>query len=581
MDRILKLDEAANNSKLLKDTLLLMQDAETRIKDAIFHSFLTHANVEAIVISIISDSVKKLPEGANKEKFIKDLEENARNWLTIIKTGSSNMLSPFAIKGLPKIIYKSESNYQSQKPLFSYGQPRDADYQRQVIDLAKRMAQEVFKSVDVENGTDATSNSMRFATVSMRAAAERQIRDKIHHDENDNIIRSNDYVWISSHADCSKRCEPWQGKLYYTKNDGKALKTLEGHKVYLLSDAVSSNIVTTRNGNVWNNSILVGFNCRHYTIPFVPGTVPVIKYDPKIIKKEREITSIQRKYERAIVYGKTYHKLLVRAEKEGTPLMNKELLARKKQEARNYYLAMNEKYKAFCSDNKRAYYPWRTQTMINNEFKEENGISITAETKLNEIIDEKRCNQTANNLYNRALNIEKVITGDIIEIGKSLGIKNEGLAFRLKSFESLERKIRSKYLDEKINDLTIEGAANDIKDANRYTYVLDSKDFTFKYKEVNNILLEKGYILNKVKNTFKVEGATYKGINNNYISPSGTQFELQFHTQESFNLKQNELHKLYEEQRADNTSLERKKELVDQMIFLSSKLTIPKDIDKI
>lgn len=157
------------------------------------------------------------------------------------------------------------------------------------------------------------------------------------------------------------------------------MKTLEGHKVYLLSDATNSNIVTTRNGNVWNNSILVGFNCRHYTIPFVPGTVPIIKYDPKIIEKEREITSMQRKYERAIVNGKTYHKLLVRAEKDGSSSMSKKKLARKKQEARNYYLTMNEKYKAFCSDNKRAYYPWRTQTMINNEFKEENNATTIGE----------------------------------------------------------------------------------------------------------------------------------------------------------------------------------------------------------
>ncbi len=88
---------------------------------------------------------------------------------------------------------------------------------------------------------------------------------------------------------------------------------------------------------------------------------------------------MQRKYERAIVNGKTYHKLLVRAEKDGSSSMSKELLARKKQEARNYYLTMNEKYKAFCSDNKRAYYPWRTQTMINNEFKEEKNTTTIGE----------------------------------------------------------------------------------------------------------------------------------------------------------------------------------------------------------
>ena len=52
-------------------------------------------------------------------------------------------------------------------------------------------------------------------------------------------------------------------------------------------------------------------------------------------------------------------------------------------------------------------------------------------------------------------------------------------------------------------------------------------------------------------------------------------------TPESFSLKQNELHKMYEEQRLITTSAARKKELDEEMLKLSNKLTRPKDIEEI
>lgn len=107
------------------------------------------------------------------------------------------------------------------------------------------------------------------------------------------------------------------------------------------------------------------------------------------------------------------------------------------------------------------------------------------------------------------------------------------------------------------------------------------EQFYEQYTLINQSLVEKGYKLQKVKNTFKLDNVSYKGVNNVYQTPSGWTFELQFHTKESFDLKDKVNHKLYEEARLLETSLERKKQLEGIMIENTNKLTIPKGVDKI
>jgi len=56
---------------------------------------------------------------------------------------------------------------------------------------------------------------------------------------------------------------------------------------------------------------------------------------------------------------------------------------------------------------------------------------------------------------------------------------------------------------------------------------------------------------------------------------------MQYHTEESFNLKKGELHELYEEQRKINDDeSEEYLKIEDAMIELSSKLELPKYIER-
>ncbi|HEU4107892.1 phage putative head morphogenesis protein, SPP1 gp7 family [Streptococcus pneumoniae] len=92
-------------------------------------------------------------------------------------------------------------------------------------------------------------------------------------------------------------------------------------------------------------------------------------------------------------------------------------------------------------------------------------------------------------------------------------------------------------------------------------------------------LIAEGYKIVKVKNTWLVDGP-YKGVNT-VVEKDGINFEMQYHTQESFDLKNGSLHELYEKYRDTNTSdLERMK-LFKEMLDLSNGLEIPKNIERV
>lgn len=61
---------------------------------------------------------------------------------------------------------------------------------------------------------------------------------------------------------------------------------------------------------------------------------------------------------------------------------------------------------------------------------------------------------------------------------------------------------------------------------------------------------------------------------------SGYTFELQFHTPQSLEIKE-ENHKLYEEIRLLETSLKRKQELLDLVVRSSNQIEVPVSVDEI
>lgn len=184
---------------------------------------------------------------------------------------------------------------------------------------------------------------------SLRNRAEMEVRYQKHLDRIDGFKkRGVRLVICSTHADCSKRCEHWQGGVfslngtYGTTDDGRKFVPLE--------------VATDQNQVYWTNPKtgtqyrggLFGYNCRHYLVEYKSGFV-FSQPDEEKERREYAITKEQRYYERKVREYKT------------TALYYKGYDRKKYEHARKLALEWNEKYISFSKSNGRAYYPSRTE----------------------------------------------------------------------------------------------------------------------------------------------------------------------------------------------------------------------------
>lgn len=177
-------------------------------------------------------------------------------------------------------------------------------------------------------------------------------------------------------------------------------------------------------------------------------------------------------------------------------------------------------------------------------------------------------------LLDRISKVEPKITSDMQRIADNN--KLAGLEFRKKTSESLARKIAT---DSKIENISLSEAADNINDALRYTTIFDSDTFAKEYSEMKQKLIAEGYKIVKVKNTWLTDGP-YKGVNT-VVKKDGINFEMQYHTQESFDLKNGPLHELYEKRRLPSTTKAERHRLDTEMVKLSKALKVPKNIERV
>lgn len=101
---------------------------------------------------------------------------------------------------------------------------------------------------------------------------------------------------------------------------------------------------------------------------------------------------------------------------------------------------------------------------------------------------------------------------------------------------------------------TLDRAAARVSDALRYTYVLDADSFGDAYREIRSSMVGEGYTFIVVNNSLRLTGVEYRGVNAKVAAPDGYVFELQFHTEESLDVKERLNHPLYERARLPGTS---------------------------
>lgn len=184
--------------------------------------------------------------------------------------------------------------------------------------------------------------------------------------------------------------------------------------------------------------------------------------------------------------------------------------------------------------------------------------------------------EQAGRLIAKAKEKDKAITADLEKAVAQGSGHLEGLDFRIKGQKSLVRKLISKASQKGIS---VEQYAEKVTDVLRYTNVSTTENLTEDYFKIVDNMQKKSYTVVEIINTFSSNGP-YKGINTLLADGTGYVFELQFHTPESVAVKELN-HKLYEEQRLDSTSAERKEKLTTEMIQNAASIPIPKNIEEI
>ena len=166
------------------------------------------------------------------------------------------------------------------------------------------------------------------------------------------------------------------------------------------------------------------------------------------------------------------------------------------------------------------------------------------------------------NEYNTAMKLEPEITADVKRISNLINAPLLGVSKRRKSVPSATQKR---------NRLYSKNDRNEMNDLIRFTHEVKNETFG---RDVNDALREyrnAGYEITQVKN-FWTKPWAYKGINVTLRNKEGKMFEIQFHTKDSFAVKDSKkMHGLYEEQRKYKEGTTRYNELENEMISIVKK----------
>lgn len=190
------------------------------------------------------------------------------------------------------------------------------------------------------------------------------------------------------------------------------------------------------------------------------------------------------------------------------------------------------------------------------EFPEE--LQITEEQKV-------EAETAAKDLYQTAVDDEPALTSMMEELAKKFGGKLKGLEFRIKTEESLAGKILRGMVQKGLS--LKEAIYQSTYDANRYTLTFDPKTMVDDALQLQSELAQRGWkeYDHKWTNYYRA-GDAYDGYNMVFIhGKTGKRFELQLHTQESYEIK-NRVWPSYKEFRDPATPEEKRASLFQRMV---------------
>lgn len=211
--------------------------------------------------------------------------------------------------------------------------------------------------------------------------------------------------------------------------------------------------------------------------------------------------------------------------------------------------------------------------------------SVTAIVELADLTDERtaRSNRPdkyrladimAEELLEKAWAEEPAVTAALQTLEKG-GVRLEGLENRLKGKESLVRKLLA---DAEAEEVSLAQAAAGIGDVLRYTVVIDEGSYDEEVPEALQKLEACGFRVVKFRNAWG--GKFYQGINAQLLSPNGERVEVQFHTAQSYDIKQAS-HKVYEIRRSPQSAPEQVAEATRKSLAYNAQVKVPAGAENI
>nr|WP_238135736.1 XopAD/skwp family type III secretion system effector [Xanthomonas fragariae] len=146
-------------------------------------------------------------------------------------------------------------------------------------------------------------------------------------------------------------------------------------------------------------------------------------------------------------------------------------------------------------------------------------------------------------LLTRAREMEPVVTDMLTRAAELHGGRLEGMRHQFKSPGSLVEKFERQMA---LKHKTLEEAAAGINDALRYSVVLEPRHFTAGLRGMLASLDDQGHVRVKLVNLFMRYRQAFKAVNVTLRSPEGALWEIQFHTPDTFKLKE-QFHDLYKD----------------------------------
>ena len=193
------------------------------------------------------------------------------------------------------------------------------------------------------------------------------------------------------------------------------------------------------------------------------------------------------------------------------------------------------------------------------------------------LVEQAEANIFAQQLYNAASVEEPLVTAQLKAL-ESDKVHLEGLEYRLKTVESLSRKIVSDAHD---MEISLSEAANNIHDGLRYTFTIDEQEYVAKTRLIMDTLIANGNSVYKFKNYWAKKDVDYQGINVMLRSKDGFIYEVQFHTPMSYYVKGEKTHKYYEIIRSETSTAEEKAEASKKQAEEYKQIPIPNGVEEI